>query len=57
MSAFNEISDKITNESVLVKSGFTAGDKVQVLSVVSVAATTVTNANVKIYCDDAASCH
>ena len=59
MSAFNEISDKTSVESVLIKynTGFTTGDKVQVLSIVSVDATTVTNANIKIYCTNPDSCH
>jgi hypothetical protein len=60
MRAFNEMYDNISDESVIIKfSGATAdsGDKVPITAVVSVAATTTTNASIKIYCASADECH
>ena len=59
LTVYHEIIDKTSIESVLVSgtTNFNTGDKVQVLSVVSVAATSVTDANIKIYCATPAPCH
>ena len=58
---FNEIFDKISSTSVLVQSGvtgdFTDGDKVPVLAVIPIDATTTANASVKIYVDSPEKCY
>lgn len=60
-AAFNEIYDKISAKSVLVKANsggtFKDGDKVSVVSIVPVDATSMSNAAVKLYCDTPDECH
>lgn len=57
IQVFNEIYDKITTESVMVRAPFTSGDKVPVVSVVPVGATVSTNAKLRIYVDEASTCY
>lgn len=59
-AAFNEIYDKISTKSVLIKASggtFNVGDKVPVMSIIPVDATTISNAKIKIYCDTPNECH
>ena len=57
--AFNEIQDKISNESVLIKynTTFNTGDKVPITNTVIINATSANNANIKLYVEDAENCH
>ena len=63
MQAFTEIYDNISSESVLIKrtdltgTTFDAGDKVPIISVVPVEASSTTNARIRIYCDTPNVCH
>ena len=56
--AFNEMYDKVSARSVIIKfSGTTATDKVPVSIVVPVEATSTTNAIIRVYCETPEECH
>lgn len=60
ISAFNEMYDKISTQSVLIKASgatFESGDKVPVVAIVTVDATSIYNAAIKLYCDDSEQCY
>jgi hypothetical protein len=60
MQSFTEIYDKISSQSVLIKGSgvtFDTGDKVPVITLIPVDATSTTNASIKIYCDSPSECH
>jgi hypothetical protein len=59
LSAFNEMYDRLSTKSVLIKNtgSFLTGDKVPVLATVPVDATSTTNASIKFYCETPELCH
>ena len=62
LHAFYEMYDKVSSQSVLIQSGVTGdfvtdGDKVPVLAVVPVDATSTTNASIKIYVESPEKCY
>jgi hypothetical protein len=59
ITAFNELYDNVTVQSVMIKysTSFNDGDKVSVTAVVPTAATSTTDAKIKVYVTNASLCH
>ena len=59
LQLFNEIYDNISSQSVLISgvTTFDVGNKIPVITVIPVDATSTSNASVKIYCETPEFCH